>query len=122
MSRNGIPEKNGEHSVYTDAVVNDSTYTLKPSLQRQMKNRHIAMIRYVALYASDLKDIDIRTQTWVLLIVLEACGFLLAPHFERQSLLPSLLGVIGTGLFLGTAAGLQTGGPVGLLLAYALVC
>ncbi|CAL1705952.1 unnamed protein product [Somion occarium] len=77
MSRNGIPEKNGEHSVYTDAVVNDSTYTLKPSLQRQMKNRHIAMI--------------------------------------------SIGGVIGTGLFLGTAAGLQTGGPVGLLLAYALV-
>ena len=31
------------------------------------------------------------------------------------------IGVIGTGLFLGTAAGLQTGGPVGLWLAYMVV-
>lgn len=31
------------------------------------------------------------------------------------------LGVIGTGLFLGTATALQNGGPVGLLLGYGVV-
>ncbi|KAH8107634.1 amino acid permease [Cristinia sonorae] len=31
------------------------------------------------------------------------------------------IGVIGTGLFLGTASGLQNGGPVGLLLGYAFI-
>lgn len=46
-------------------------------LQRQLKNRHIAMI--------------------------------------------SIGGVIGTGLFLGTATSLKNGGPVGLLLGYAVV-
>ena len=33
----------------------------------------------------------------------------------------SIGGVIGTGLFLGTAGSLQNGGPVGLLLGYAIV-
>lgn len=33
----------------------------------------------------------------------------------------STIGVIGTGLFLGTAGGLQNGGPVGLLLGYACI-
>ncbi|EMD33744.1 hypothetical protein CERSUDRAFT_117834 [Gelatoporia subvermispora B] len=47
-------------------------------LQRQMKNRHIAMI--------------------------------------------SIGGVIGTGIFLGTATSLRNGGPVGLLLGYFVVC
>ena len=37
------------------------------------------------------------------------------------SLLFSIGGVIGTGLFLGTASSLQNGGPVGLLLGYAIV-
>ena len=33
----------------------------------------------------------------------------------------SIGGVIGTGLFLGTAGSLQAGGPVGLLLGYIVV-
>ena len=33
----------------------------------------------------------------------------------------SPLGVIGTGLFLGTASSLQNGGPIGLLLGYTVV-
>lgn len=32
-----------------------------------------------------------------------------------------LQGVIGTGLFLGTASVLQTAGPVGMLLAYLII-
>ncbi|KAI0075661.1 amino acid permease [Panus rudis PR-1116 ss-1] len=40
---------------------------------------------------------------------------------NRHIAMISIGGVIGTGLFLGTASGLQTGGPVGLLLAYITV-
>ncbi|QRV83617.1 amino acid permease [Ceratobasidium sp. AG-Ba] len=50
-------------------------YAVEHKLQRQLKNRHIAMI--------------------------------------------SIGGVIGTGLFLGTAGALRHGGPIGLLLGYA---
>ena len=35
--------------------------------------------------------------------------------------MPSIGGVIGTGLFLGTANSLASGGPVGLLLGYILI-
>ncbi|KDN39184.1 hypothetical protein RSAG8_08955, partial [Rhizoctonia solani AG-8 WAC10335] len=52
-------------------------YVVERKLQRQLKNRHIAMI--------------------------------------------SIGGVIGTGLFLGTANSLRTGGPIGLLLGYIVV-
>ncbi|KAG9106465.1 hypothetical protein FRC07_008817 [Ceratobasidium sp. 392] len=52
-------------------------YPVERKLQRQLKNRHIAMI--------------------------------------------SIGGVIGTGLFLGTATSLRHGGPIGLLLGYAAV-
>ncbi|CDO76055.1 hypothetical protein BN946_scf184696.g7 [Trametes cinnabarina] len=51
--------------------------SMRPTLKRQMKNRHIAMI--------------------------------------------SIGGVIGTGLFVGTATALKEGGPVGMLLAYIAV-
>ncbi|KAK7692232.1 hypothetical protein QCA50_003857 [Cerrena zonata] len=40
---------------------------------------------------------------------------------NRHIAMISIGGVIGTGLFLGTAVSLQTGGPVGLLLAYATI-
>lgn len=33
----------------------------------------------------------------------------------------NVVGVIGTGLFLGTASSLHNGGPVGLLLGYIVV-
>ena len=47
---------------------------------------------------------------------------MLSPRHSRGLLYLYIpIGVIGTGLFLGTAAGLQTGGPVGLLLAYMVV-
>ncbi|KAG8678920.1 hypothetical protein FRC09_019416, partial [Ceratobasidium sp. 395] len=52
-------------------------YPVERKLQRQLKNRHIAMI--------------------------------------------SIGGVIGTGLFLGTAGALRHGGPIGLLLGYTVV-
>ncbi|KDQ63822.1 hypothetical protein JAAARDRAFT_392423 [Jaapia argillacea MUCL 33604] len=64
---------NEKHHAY--AV--DAEYGGEVKLQRQLKNRHIAMI--------------------------------------------SIGGVIGTGLFLGTAGALRNGGPVGLLLGYAAV-
>ncbi|TCD71468.1 hypothetical protein EIP91_008848 [Steccherinum ochraceum] len=40
---------------------------------------------------------------------------------NRHIAMISIGGVIGTGLFLGTAGSLQSGGPVGLLLGYAVV-
>ncbi|TCD69700.1 hypothetical protein EIP91_006467 [Steccherinum ochraceum] len=40
---------------------------------------------------------------------------------NRHIAMISIGGVIGTGLFLGTAGSLQTGGPVGLLLGYLVV-
>jgi amino acid transporter len=61
------------------------------TLQRKLKNRHIAMIRCVVLF-----------------------------FFRFHSFSPSksIGGVIGTGLFVGTANSLANGGPVGLLLGY----
>ncbi|CAE6475296.1 unnamed protein product [Rhizoctonia solani] len=75
---NGEKGKNGSdyevnHAV--DPVGED--YVVEHKLQRQLKNRHIAMI--------------------------------------------SIGGVIGTGLFLGTAGALNSGGPIGLLLGYIVV-
>ena len=64
-------------------------------LKRQLKNRHIAMIRY------------------------EVVSYICAASVLNT--LASIGGVIGTGLFLGTASSLQSGGPVGLLLGYTIV-
>ncbi|OCH87655.1 amino acid permease [Obba rivulosa] len=67
-------------SADADYEESEGTASVEPvqyGLQRQMKNRHIAMI--------------------------------------------SIGGVIGTGLFLGTASALRNGGPVGLLLGYCTV-
>jgi amino acid transporter len=75
-----------EHTVFTEEkYAKDDKYPEEASiaasgegrLQRQLKNRHIAMI--------------------------------------------SIGGVIGTGLFLGTATALRNGGPIGLLLGYIAV-
>jgi amino acid transporter len=60
------------------------------TLKRQLKNRHIAMIRCVAF----------------------------PPRFHEFSPSSSIGGVIGTGLFVGTANALASGGPLGLLLGY----
>lgn len=40
------------------------------------------------------------------------------PGFFRYSANTGRTGVIGTGLFLGTATSLANGGPIGLLLGY----
>ena len=52
-------------------------------------------------------------------IVLVVSNYYPSLRIDRR--FPSLSGVIGTGLFLGTASGLAEGGPLGLLLAYCLV-
>ena len=67
-------------------------YDAKPPghLQRKLKNRHIAMIRYVHSFV----------------------------RASRTDVHCSIGGVIGTGLFLGTAGSLQSAGPVGLLLGH----
>ena len=61
------------------------------NLKRQLKDRHVAMISIGG-----------------------------APTYPTCSTRPSKspLGVIGTGLFLGTAGSLRSGGPIGLLLGY----
>ena len=83
-------EPNGVDVVATETATSLPTQQLK----RQLKNRHVAMIRFV--------------------LPLCACGSCL-------TLSTSIGGVIGTGLFLGTASALQEGGPVGLLLGYILI-
>lgn len=60
------------------------------TLKRKLENRHIAMIRCVNFLLSSGK-------------------------FSPPS---SIGGVIGTGLFVGTANSLMYGGPIGLLLGY----
>jgi amino acid transporter len=62
-------------------------------LHRQLKNRHVAMIRCVSPFY---------------------------PPFSSQYPC-SIGGVIGTGLFVGTATSLANGGPVGLLLGYVIM-
>ncbi|CAE6378040.1 unnamed protein product [Rhizoctonia solani] len=69
--------KNGSDYEVNHAVDPVGEEFVERKLQRQLKNRHIAMI--------------------------------------------SIGGVIGTGLFLGTAGALRTGGPIGLLLGYIIV-
>lgn len=64
------------------------------TLRRTMKNRHISMIRCVP------------------------SGTVASPAHTPSC---SIGGVIGTGLFLGTANSLAAGGPVGLLLGYVIV-
>jgi yeast amino acid transporter len=66
------------------------------TLHRQLKDRHIAMIRCVTF----------------------AFGIF---RFRIRTFICSIGGVIGTGLFLGTANSLQASGPVGLLLGYLVV-
>lgn len=76
-----FPEKDKEDKDVVSSLKESHEIDLEtssgPGLQRQLKNRHIAMI--------------------------------------------SIGGVIGTGLFLGTATPLRNGGPVGLLLGYMVV-
>jgi amino acid permease len=76
--------------------VNASGHGKQVKLQRQLKNRHIAMIRYLAS----------SPRAWQPRLILCAS---------------SIGGVIGTGLFLGTAGSLRNGGPIGLLLGYAII-
>ena len=64
-------------------------------LKRQLKNRHIAMIRCVIRF--------------------------IFRGVSNERVFASIGGVIGTGLFLGTATALHNGGPVGLLLGYSAI-
>lgn len=63
------------------------------TLKRQLKDRHVAMIS------------------------IGGASIHIPPRSIR-AVAKSPLGVIGTGLFLGTASSLRNGGPVGLLLGY----
>ncbi|KAG2136380.1 amino acid permease [Suillus bovinus] len=64
---------------------------LRTPLQRRLKGRHVAMIRRVVMFNK---------------------------HMCLRNFISSIGGVIGTGLFLGTATALMEGGPAGLLLGY----
>ncbi|KAI0036688.1 amino acid permease [Vararia minispora EC-137] len=75
-AEHSVSEKQGPKAAVYDSESVGSQPSA-PTLKRQLKNRHIAMI--------------------------------------------SIGGVIGTGLFLGTAGSLRKGGPVGLLLGYLIV-
>lgn len=73
-----------------------STVAGSGNLKRQLKPRHLAMI---SIGKSSLCD----------------------DGHRPVSMLNSLTGgVIGTGLFLGTASSLKNGGPAGLLLGYSV--
>ncbi|KAI0750026.1 amino acid permease [Daedaleopsis nitida] len=76
------------------------------------------MIRSVRSYLSlaSVRLTDSRSRSVVVLVV-RASPRILSYDFSQ----PLALGVIGTGLFLGTASSLAAGGPVGLLLGYATV-
>lgn len=91
-SVDGDVEKN---VVGPPAYSEESDINVNPPLKRQLKNRHIAMIRFVLLINATINNS---------LLVLCSIG-----------------GVIGTGLFLGTANALRHGGPIGLLLGYLIV-
>jgi amino acid transporter len=81
-----------------DHASSNDNYTPPPDfrLHRELKNRHVAMIRYLSVNTSDCKD-----------------GVTLRFF--------SIGGVIGTGLFLGTGSALMNGGPLGLLLGYIFI-
>ncbi|KAH9839004.1 amino acid permease [Rhodofomes roseus] len=67
-------------------------------------------------YASDAKVIDADSEAYVPEL---AVGPGLQRRMKNRHIaMISIGGVIGTGLFLGTATGLSEGGPVGLLLGY----
>ena len=70
-----------------------ATPEVHTTLHRKLKNRHVAMIRYFPQLGS-------------------------IPWLTFAS---SIGGVIGTGLFLGTATSLMNGGPVGILLGYIFI-
>ncbi|KAG1814685.1 uncharacterized protein BJ212DRAFT_1300479 [Suillus subaureus] len=78
-----------EHSELLDTAI----LLPRTSLQRRLKGRHVAMIRQVII--DHLQHVH-----------------------TSHSFDISIGGVIGTGLFLGTATALMEGGPVGLLLRY----
>jgi len=85
-------------------------------LKRQLKSRHIAMIRCVAIRYPDASVQAMLT----MLSVLAVSRFRWSnTRCTVDRLL--FLGVIGTGLFLGTAGALANGGPVGLLLGYLII-
>ena len=104
----GVEDKHADTHIVSEAVVekrldydSESLAGAVPpegTLKRQLKNRHIAMISIGGMYLSIL---TVRTGN-----VLKARAF---------------AGVIGTGLFLGTASSLAAGGPIGLLLGYITV-
>jgi amino acid permease len=80
-------------------------------LKRQLKNRHIAMIRSV------LSQVSVPLAYASTALVVCAQG----PSCCLLSPMSSFAGVIGTGLFLGTGGALRSAGPVGLLLGYMIV-
>ena len=98
---------------YQDVEAAPQQHTLK----RQLKNRHIAMIRFVVFPSSPAPAAHSPFFPPPVSVV---C---LPDRAKSPNSVSSLLipGVIGTGLFLGTAGALQNGGPIGLLLGYSIV-
>lgn len=74
-------------------------------LVRQLKNRHVAMIRFVKIFPTSVTS---SYTVLVLVVLLEQVCFL-------GSIIYKVLNDSGgLGLFLGTATGLRNGGPVGM--------
>jgi hypothetical protein len=96
----------------------DAEFDKEPThdtLKRQLKNRHVAMIRYFPTFFT-VDSLRLR-------FVREVLEVRKPPRWLRvmNRLIFWLLGVIGTGLFLSTATSLKDGGPLGLLLGYIIV-
>lgn len=92
LEGNAAEKKSTFNVEVESAEIGGGTPASLTPLSRKLKNRHVAMIRYVAWF----------------------------PVRARINV-TSLGGVIGTGLFLGTASALMNGGPVGMLLGYIFV-
>ena len=94
-SDQGSNEKNLAYDVDAKSIEGQTASPqVHTALHRKLQNRHVAMIRYMSLRTCCMST----------------------PNFVS-----SIGGVIGTGLFLGTASSLMNGGPLGLLLGYIFI-
>ncbi|KAJ3479841.1 hypothetical protein NLI96_g8777 [Meripilus lineatus] len=84
---------------------------------------HTASLNEKALASEKLHDVDLVSPEYQQDVESSGAqhGTLKRQLKNRHIAMISIGGVIGTGLFLGTASSLQNGGPIGLLLGYTVV-